>query len=88
MHSYLADIDPVAERVYTAILRRLSAWEKANLITDMAESGRELVLLNIRKSHPDAGEEMVLCYLAERMLGPELAGRVDGPPPEAHNAGR
>ena len=88
MHSFLADTDPKAERVYTAILRRLSAWEKANLIADMAESGRELVLLNVRKRHPDTGDEEILRYLAQRMLGPELAGRVYGPLPEARGANR
>jgi hypothetical protein len=88
MHSYLGDIDPRAERVYIAILRRLSAWEKANLIADMAESGRQLVLLNLRKRHPDAGEEEILRYLAERMLGPELARRVYGPLPEPRSACR
>jgi hypothetical protein len=88
MHSYLVDIDPRAERVYTAILRQLSVWEKANLIADMAESGRELVLLNIRKRHPDRGEEEILRYLAERMLGPELARRVYGPLLEARSADR
>jgi HEPN domain-containing protein len=85
MHSVIADTDPKAERVYTAILRRLSAWEKANLIADMAESGRELVLLNIRKRYPQAGEEEILRYLAERMLGSELAKRVYGPLPEARS---
>jgi Rv0078B-related antitoxin len=88
MHSFLADTDPQAERVYTAILRQLSPWEKANLIADMAESGRELVLLNVRKRHPDAGDEEIFRYLAERMLGPEVAGRVYGPLPEAHSASR
>jgi hypothetical protein len=88
MHSHLADTDPKAERVYTAILRQLTAWQKANLIADMAESGRELVLLNIRKRHPDGGEEEILRYLAECMLGPELARRVYGPLPEARSADR
>ncbi len=82
MHSYLADMDPEAEEVYVAILRRLSAWEKANLIADMVESGRELVLLNLRQRYPDAGEEQILRYLAERTLGSELARRVYGPLPE------
>jgi hypothetical protein len=86
MHSSLADTDPKAEQVYIAILRRLSAWEKAKLIADMAESGRELVLLNLRKRHPDASDEEILRYLAERMLGPELAERVYGPLPEARSA--
>ncbi len=81
MDRYLADIDPRADEVYTAILRGLSAWEKANLIAVMAESGRELLLLNIRKDHPGADEKTILRYLAERMLGPELAKRAYGPLP-------
>lgn len=88
MHGYLADIDPRAEQVYTTVLRRLSAWEKTNLIADMAESGRELVLLNLRKRYPDAGEEEILRYLAERTLGSALARRVYGPLPEARGADR
>ena len=88
MHSVLADTDPKAERVYTAILRQLSVREKAELIADMAESGRELVLLSLRKRHPDASDEESLRYLAERMLGPELAGRVYGPLPEVRSANR
>jgi hypothetical protein len=83
MHSHLNDIDPKAEQVYLAILRRLSAWEKANLIAGMTESGRELVLLNLRKRYPGASEEQLLRYLAERTLGSELATRVYGPLPEA-----
>ena len=88
MHSYLADIDPRAEQIYTAILLRLSPWQKTNLIADMVESGRELVLLNLRKRYPDADEEKILRYLAERTLGSELAKRVYGPLPEARSAGR
>ncbi len=80
MHSYLADIDPRAEQAYLAALRRLTALEKARLIGDMTESGRQLVLLTIRKQHPEAGEQEILRYLAERMFGPELAARVYGPP--------
>ncbi len=88
MHSVLADTDPKAERVYTSILRQLSVGEKAELIADMAESGRELVLLSLRKRHPQASDKEILRYLAERMLGPELAGRVYGPLPEAPSAKR
>ncbi len=88
MHSYLADIDTAAEQAYVAILRRLSAWEKANLIADMVESGRELVLLNLRQRYPDASEEEILRYLAERTLGSELATRVYGPSPVARHDAR
>lgn len=83
MYSHLADINPQAEKAYIAILGRLSPWEKANLIADMAESGRELVLLSLRKHYPEASEGQILRYLAERMLGPELAERVYGPLEEA-----
>ncbi len=83
MHSSLADIDPEAERVYVAVLRRLSAWEPANLTADMADSGRELRLLNIRSHLPEASEDEILRYLAQRTLGPELARRIYGPMPEA-----
>jgi hypothetical protein len=86
VYSYLADMDPAAERVYLEILRRLSAWEKANLIADMAESGRELVRLNIRRDHPEASEEEMLRYFAERTLGSDLARRAYGPLPGERNA--
>ena len=86
VYSSLADTDPEAERVYVGILRRLTAWEKANLIASMAESGRELIILNEQKRHPNASDEDILRYLAERVLGAELANRVYGPLPEVRRA--
>jgi hypothetical protein len=79
MHSYLSDIDPRAEQAYLVVLRRLSPFDKAGLIASMIQSGRELILLNIRARHPDATDRQVFRYFAEAVLGPELALRVYGP---------
>ena len=53
----------------------------------MNAAARLLALQGLRARHPEATEAQLRRYLADLLLGPELAARAYGPlPPEAPDA--
>lgn len=76
--SELSDTDPQARRVLVKLLKQAPPWRKLELMGQLNAMARELVLSDIRESHPNATPAEVRRYLADRLLGPELAEQVYG----------
>ncbi len=64
------------EQRQIAALRRLSAAERAELVTITTRAVLDLALAGIRLRHPDAGDRECLLRLAAIRLGPSIAASV------------
>ena len=87
MTTLFADTGPEAERVLIELLRQASASRKLEMLGQMNATARQLALQGLRARHPGATEAQLRRYLADLLLGPELAARAYGPrPSEASHA--
>jgi hypothetical protein len=83
-----ADTEPQAERILIELLRQAPAARKLEMLGQMNAAARQLALQGLRARHPGASEAELRRYLADLLLGPELATRAYGPRPlEARNVG-
>lgn len=55
--------------------RKMTAAQKADLISRLSGAAREMAIAGIRQRHPGASEREVFLRLAILTLGPELARR-------------
>jgi hypothetical protein len=81
MVELLSDTDPTAERVLVELLRNAPAWRKLELVAEMNETVRLLILSGLRQRHPNAGPPELRRRLADILLGAELASLAYGPLP-------
>jgi len=81
MASGLSDTNPKIERLLIERLRQMTPAEKLKSMAQLNRMARSLVISELRSRHPDASAEELRRYLAERILGPELAEKVYGPLP-------
>jgi len=87
MTTLFADTGSEAERVLIELLRRASVARKLEMLGQMNAAARQLALQGLRARHPGATETQLQRYLADLLLGPELAARAYGPrPAEASHA--
>jgi hypothetical protein len=87
MSKLFTDTAPEAERVLIELLRRAPVARKLEMLGQMNAAARQLALQGLRARHPGATEAQLRRYLADLLLGPELAARAYGPrPPEASHA--
>ena len=88
MSELFSDTRPEAEQVMLELLRQAPAWRKLELVAQMNETVRALVMSGLRQRYPLASSEELHRRLADALLGPELAARVYGPLPtvEARDA--
>jgi len=87
MSALFPDTSPDAERVLIDLLRRASVHQRFEMLDQMNSTVRELALMGLRARHPGATDAQLRRYLADLLLGPELAARAYGPlPPEASRA--
>jgi hypothetical protein len=75
----LSDTDPAAERVLIELMRQAPSWRKAELVGQLTMTVKQLVFLGLRELYPEASEAQLRRYLADQLLGPELAARAYGP---------
>ena len=76
----LTDTTPEAERVYHAILAKLTPGERAEIVLEMIAATDDLVRAGIRLRYPEAtGEEFDYQFLRAK-YGDDVAGRVYGRP--------
>lgn len=76
-----------AEQVLITLLRDASVTRKLEMLGQMNAAVRQLALQGLRARHPEATEAQLQRYLADLLLGPELAARAYGPlPAEAPHA--
>jgi hypothetical protein len=87
MTKLFPDTDCEAEQVLVELLRHASAARKLAMLGQMNATARQLALQGLRARHPGATEAQLQRYLADLLLGPELAARAYGPrPPEGPHA--
>lgn len=78
MSTLSADTHPEAERVQIELLRKLPAWRKLQIVGEMNQTVRTLMLSGLRQRFPHATDAELRRRLADLMLGEELAARVYG----------
>jgi len=70
-----SDTTRAAERVQVELWRRMSAMDKARVVSEISRTTQELSLVGIRRRHPDASDRESTLRLAVLKLGRELACR-------------
>ena len=83
MTTLFSDTSLEAERVLIDLMRRASVARKLEMLGQMNAAARQLALEGLRARHPGATEAQLRRHLADLLLGPELAARAYGPPPES-----
>ena len=87
MTTLFADTGPEAQQVLIELLRQAPVTRKLEMLGQMNATARQLALQGLRARHPEATEAQLRRYLADLLLGPELAARAYGPrPSEASHA--
>ncbi len=87
MTTLFSDTQPEAEQVLIELLRSAPVTRKLEMLGQMNAAARQLALQGLRARHPVATEPQLQRYLADLLLGPELAARAYGPrPAEAFHA--
>jgi len=87
MTTLFPDTGSEAEQVLIELLRRAPVARKLEMLGQMNAAARMLALQGLRARHPGATEAQLQRYLADLLLGPELAARAYGPrPAEAPHA--
>ena len=83
MTALFLDTEPQAEQVLINLLRHASVARKLEMLGQMNAAARQMALQGLRVRHPGAAEAQLQRYLADLLLGSELAARAYGPqPPE------
>ncbi len=87
MTTLFPDTEPEAERVLIDLLRKAQVAHKLEMLGELNAAARQLALQGLRARHPEATEAQLRRYLADLLLGPELAAHAYGPlPSEASHA--
>jgi len=76
MSALYSDTSPKIEQMQIEIIRRMPSWKKFAIVDDLNETVKAFAISGIKQSHPDATREQIRLWLAERMLGAELANKV------------
>jgi hypothetical protein len=79
MAALFPDTQPEAERVLIELLRLTPVSRKLEILGELNAAARQLALQGVRARHPAASDTELRRYLADLLLGPELAARACGP---------
>ena len=77
-----SDTSPAAEKIQLDLLRQAPTWRKIEMVGQMNDTVRTLALSGLRRRYPTAPPDLIWRYLADQLLGTELAAKVYGPRPE------
>lgn len=73
------DTSPEAERIQMDLLRAAPHWRKMEMVAQLNQTVRVLMLEGLRLRHPHASPAELNRHLADLVLGPELAEKAYGP---------
>lgn len=73
------DTTPEAEAIQFAFYRSAPTWKKLEIASQLNQMARTLALSGLQERWPDATAEELQRYLADMLVGPELAERAYGP---------
>jgi len=79
MTTLFPDTDPKTEAVLIRLLREAPSWRKLEMVEQLNQSVRLLVLTGLRQRYPHEDEDRLHRRLADLLLGEELAFKVYGP---------
>lgn len=68
MYSPISDTDPDARRIRFEMMRKVPVWKRLALTCELIQSTRMLMLVDLRRRFPQAGEEELKCRLIARLL--------------------
>lgn len=83
MSKIFPDTHPEVEQLQLKLLRNLPPWKKMEMLAQLNQTARSLALSGLRQRHPNAGILELQRYLADLLLGEELAKKVYGEPQDA-----
>ena len=66
------------EQMHIGLIRRMPSWKKFAIVDDLTETVKAFATCGIKQRHPDATPMQVQRFLADLMLGTELASKVYG----------
>lgn len=73
-----SDTSPEAEAVLNDLLRQAPVWRKFRALGQLNAMAKVLALSDLRERYPQATEPELRRFLADRILGEELAALVYG----------
>jgi hypothetical protein len=79
MSTLFPDTHPEAEKVLIELLRQTPPWRKMEMVGQMNETVKTLMMSGLRSRYPDEPPEKLRRRLADLLLGPELAAKAYGP---------
>jgi hypothetical protein len=68
MKPFSPDTTAEAQQVQFELLRRMPAWKRFALTCELIQAARKLVLVDLRRRFPQAGEEELRRRLIARLL--------------------
>ena len=74
----LTDTDTETRRLHLEMMRSAPPWRKVELMDDLNQTLKLLILGELRRLFPAAPEEELRRRLADRLLGDDLAERAYG----------
>lgn len=75
----ISDTLPETEKVLMQLLRQAPVWRKLAMMGELNKTAHMLALEGLREKYPAASEAELKRYLADLLLGPDLAKKVYGP---------
>lgn len=78
----LQDTTPEAERVLIELTRQAPPWKRAEQLSNLIYAHRVLILADLRRRYPGAGEDELRKRMAARLLPREDVIRLFGWDPE------
>ncbi len=82
MTKLFPDTRPEAEAVLIRLLREVPSWRKLEMVDQLNQSVKLMVLSGLRQRFPNENEDHLHRRLADLLLGEKLAMKVYGPLPE------
>ena len=86
MSRLFPDTPPQAERVLIDLLRQAPGWRKLEMVGQMNQAMREVMLAGLSRRHPAASANELRRRMAHLLFGSDLATRAYGPLPGERDA--
>lgn len=78
MSSLFPDTRPEAEAVLIRLLREAPPWRKLEMVRQMNETVKTMMLIGLRERYPDDPPSLLHRRMADLLLGSDVASQVYG----------
>lgn len=79
MYRLFPETHPKFEELQIELLRRVQPWRKLEMVWEMNDAVRTMLLSGLRSRYPEDPPEAIERRLADLLLGSEMAQQVYGP---------